>query len=293
MDALESLLSRPEPPPDSVSPWTLARFQARDLPAEQARAVGEAVRGDPGLAEALRDMERQEAAFRREMPWSAVRDEVISRALASGDGGDRAVPARMPFLARFRRALSALGPSGAGRRLAGAVALGAAAIALAVLVPWPGAEQEPGRAGSRYKADRAMEAFLLRDGRPERVEAGSTLGQGDRIQFRVSSPHSFLALLGVDGTAVVSRYIPVGGETSAPFVPGNSRPLPDSLELDGAPGPEVFVAFLSDEALLVEDLESALHDVATDGAGPRGLLDQDWQALGLAPQVSVFFVEKE
>ncbi len=81
---------------------------------------------------------------------------------------------------------------------------------------------------------------------------------------------------------------------SAEFTPGNGVALPDAFELDAAPGPEVFLAFLSDEPLLVEELEQAVHDVVTgDPDGSRAVLDEDWAARGLAPQVGVFGVEKK
>ncbi len=105
----------------------------------------------------------------------------------------------------------------------------------------------------------------------------------------MTTGHDHLVLLGMDGTGTVSRYVPVGGEVSAPFQPGQAAPLADSLLLDDAPGPEVFVALLSDAPLLVEDLEQALHDAAGEGAS-RGLLSADLDAL--APQVHVYWVEK-
>ena len=279
MAALDRLLARPEPPEGSVTPWTLARYQAGDLSRAEVREVVAAVRRDPALAARLEQLRAADARFEQQLPWERVKDSLFERA---GELPEAPLPAPVRRAPRLWRAL-----------LAGAAGAVAAVVVVSLLDPGqPVVQQTP--ITSRYKSDDAIQAFVLREGRPERVEAGALLVQGDRLQFRVSSPHSFLALIGVDGTGVVSRYEPVGGDRSAPFVPGNARPLADSLQLDDAPGPEVFLAFLSDEALLVEDLERAIHDVVTaDPGGPRAVLERDWGAAGLAPQVAIFHVEKE
>ena len=107
------------------------------------------------------------------------------------------------------------------------------------------------------------------------MESGALLGEGATLQFLISTPHSHLVLLGIDGTGTVSRYVPVGSELSQEIVPGNAVPLEDSFRLDAAPGPEVFLAFLGDEPLLVEDLEHAVHDVAAGSGGSRAVLEVD------------------
>lgn len=277
MAALDRLLSRPDLPEGSVTPWMLARFVAGDLGRAEAREVVDAVRGDPALAARLELLKADELAFEQAMPWEDVKGSIFERAERLPA---QAAPSPRPAAHRWRLALFA--------------AMGAAAaLALALLVP-PGSDPVQESIGSRYKTDETLQAFVLRDGRPERIQPGTALREGDLLQFRLSSPHAFLALVGVDGTGVVSRYEPVGGDVSAPFVPGNARPLADSLQLDDAPGPEVFLAFLSDEALLVEDLERSVHDVVTAGPeGVRALVHTDWAALGLAPQVAIFHVEKE
>ena len=280
MAALDRLLARPDPPEGSVTPWMLARYQAGDLSRGEAREILAAVWTDPALAARLERLAAEDLAFEREMPWERVKDAIFERA------------GRMPAEAPAAPRAAAGGRF--WRLLLYAAAGAAAAFALAVLVDPGQPEPQQHPLTGRYKADETIQAYVLRDGRPERIEAGARLREGDLLQFRVSSPHAFLALVGVDGTGVVSRYEPVGGDVSAPFVPGNARPLADSLQLDDAPGPEVFLAFLSDEALLVEDLERAIHDAITaEQGGPRAVLERDWQALGLAPQVAIFHVEKE
>ena len=144
---------------------------------------------------------------------------------------------------------------------------------------------------NRLKGAATLSAWQQTAGDPVRLDSGVTLGAGDAIQFTVTTTASHLALLGVDGTGTVSRYVPVGGDLSMPFTPGTNRPLPDALVLDDAPGPEVFVAFLSDEALLVEDLERAVHD-ALERRGPDALAGGAW-ADGLGADVATFVAHKE
>jgi hypothetical protein len=279
MADLERLLARPEPPDGSATPWMLTRFQAGDLSRGEAREVLAAARRDPAVAARLELLRAEDDAFEGLMPWEQVKDSIFRRA--------RELPA-VAAPAPTRRWLGAWPALVAGGLAA------AAAVVLVLLLEPAEPTIEADTLTSRYKTDDTIQAFVLRHGRPEPVAPGATLAEGDLLQFRVSSPHSFLALIGVDGTGVVSRYEPVGGELSATFVPGNGRPLADSLQLDDAPGPEVFLAFLSDEALLVEELERAVHDVVTaDPGGSRAVLDRDWSTVGLAPQVAVFHVEKE
>ncbi len=276
MAALERLLARPDPPAGSVTPWMLERFVAGDLSRSEEGQVRSALKAEPALAARLERLRAADRDFEQGMPWEEVKGGIFERADRLPDAAT--TPPRAP---------------GTWRLLLTALAGAAAALALVVLVE-PAGDPVQDHLASRYKTDELLQAFVLVDGRPERVDAGETLTEGALLQFRVSSPHSFLALIGVDGTGVVSRYEPVGGDLSAPFVPGNARPLADSLILDDAPGPEVWLAFLSDEALLVEDLERAVHDVVTASpAGARALLDRDWAASGLAPQVAIFHVEKE
>ena len=287
MAELDTLLARPDLPEGAVTPWMLARYQLGDLPREQARRVAVELKTNAPLAARLDALKRADAAFDAAMPWQAVREGIAARARRLPPLPDAPVDRTTPSRAWPSRRRT-------WRAALWGLACGAAALIVAFLLPPadPGTTDGPGP--SRYKTDATLQAFVLVEGHPQRLEAGAPLQAGDVIQFRVSSPHSFLALIGVDGTGVVSRYEPVGADVSAPFVPGNARPLADALELDDAPGPEVFLAFLSDEALLVEDLERAVHDVVTAGPGAsRAVLLEDWAEAGLAPQVALFHVEKE
>ncbi|MCK6530736.1 DUF4384 domain-containing protein [Myxococcota bacterium] len=276
------------PPDPPFSALTLARLRAGDLPPGRRDAVEAALASSPALRDLAAREEAAEAAFVAEWPWERVAEDVLVRAARLPDADRDPV---MAVLARGERRIG----SRLSWRMALAAALAAAVAVVVALLP-PGGGPLPGEdPGVRLKGRGGLSAFVLDEGEAIAIAPGTPLAAGDRIQFRLATSRSYVALLGVDGTGTVSRYLPVGGEESVPVVPGGSRPLPDSLVLDDAPGPEVFLAFCSDEALAVEDLERAVHDAldARGGAGSRGAAAVDWEGLGLAPEVAVFAVEKE
>lgn len=276
MNRLEQLLSRPEPPPAAVSPHTLRRLAAGDLPDAEAAAARAAISEDPAAAERLAALQAEDRAFLAARPFAAVQDELRRRAEALP-----AEPARRGLLGRW------LQP----RSLGWALAAVATALLLGVLLPETPTDPV-GPSPNRLKGAATLSAWQQTAGDPARLEDGVTLGAGDAIQFTVTTTASHLALLGVDGTGTVSRYLPVGGDVSLPFTPGTHRPLPDAFVLDDAPGPEVFLAFLSDEPLLVEDLERAVHDALDDG-GPDAVRDLDPRQRGIDADVATFVAHKE
>ncbi len=264
MNAVEQLFARPELPDSAVSPWRLERYLADDLPSGERSEVAAALRSDPALAARLNALKGADAAFEAAHPWESVAADLRVRSEAVDP-----LPARRRS---WRRWFAVLVPV-------------AAALALLMLRP----AEDPARSANRLKGG-GLSAMQLVEGVAQPLAAGEVLGEGAQIQLRVTTAHPWMILLGVDGTGTVSRYEPVGGETSAPISPGQGVPLSDSLVLDGSPGPEVFVALFSPEPMLVEDAEQALHDRVQD-QGPRALLEIG-SVDGIAPQAAVFWVEK-
>ncbi len=262
MSRFDALLNRPEPT-DGPSPHALRRLAAGDLPAAEAAEVRAAVQAAPALAERLTALEAEDRAFLKARPFADVKDEL------------------------FRRAESLPPPRSAGlfgavlrpRSLVWAIAAVVTALLIGMFAPLAGQGGDPlvmtPTGPNRLKGAETLSAWQPTGDAPARVESGVLLREGDVLQFTVTTTRSHLALLGVDGTGTVSRYLPVGGDLSMPFAPGSNRPLPDALTLDDAPGPEVFLAFLSDEPLLVEELERAVHD-ALEKAGTAALAEGEW-----------------
>jgi hypothetical protein len=74
-------------------------------------------------------------------------------------------------------------------------------------------------------------------------EAGTPLGQGDVVGFKVvADGHREVVVLSVDGTGTVTVFYPEPGDRPEPLVGDGFVPLPFTVKLDGAPGPEVFLA---------------------------------------------------
>lgn len=135
-----------------------------------------------------------------------------------------------------------------------------AAMALLVLVPTQ-------QSGTRTKGG----AFLIPSVtyhvmRGEEVfaqDALPSLREGDRVLFTVDpAGHDAMVLVSVDGTGHWTTYYPTTGSTPAPVAP-RPQELPESIQLDAAPGPEVFVAFFG--VTTVEEAKTMAESAYRDG----------------------------
>jgi len=136
-----------------------------------------------------------------------------------------------------------------------------------------------------------LDFFVLQDGEARPGVDGERVRPGDRVQFSYRSGGlDTLVIIGVDGAGTVTVFYPERGERPEPIEPDGRRVLEGSIELDDAPGPEVFVGVFG-----VEDVEQALELVEStyDDAGLMGVasLGHDDVDPGLA--IDVVRVEKE
>jgi hypothetical protein len=142
-----------------------------------------------------------------------------------------------------------------------------AAMALLVLVPTQrSTDRTKGGAflipSVSYHVMRGEEVFAQ--------DALPSLREGDRVQFTVDpAGHDALVLLSVDGLGHWTTYYPTAGSTPAPVAP-RPQELPESIQLDDAPGPEVFVAFFG--VTSVEEARSMAEAAYREG-GAEGLQD--------------------
>jgi len=285
MPSIEDLLARPEPAEGAVTPATIQQLVAGAVDPAAVGDLRRRIAADPESQARFDALVAQERAFDAAHPWESVRDAVVARAaelpalddegILRGFAGARPV-SRAPAAPWWRGLVPAL--------------IGVA-TAIVVFLALPGPPPAPD-GPNRIKSGEGLHGFALVEGHAQPLAAGETLGEGDRLQLQVTTTRGRLALLGVDGTGTVTRYFPVAGEVSAPWTPGAARPLPDSLVLDDAPGPEIFVAFASDDALPLDALQQALHDALDAGGGSRALLTTDWGGVDLDARVHVFHVEK-
>lgn len=125
------------------------------------------------------------------------------------------------------------------------VALGLAAsvaIALASYVFFSHPSQSPSNAGEPYlgaKGDLGLEVFCRRAGRVFQVHEGDALFAGDMLRF---VPHfeghlRYVMVVAIDAAGTMSRYFPPGSDEAA-AVDRPGEPLPGSIILDDATGPE-------------------------------------------------------
>ncbi len=119
----------------------------------------------------------------------------------------------------------------------GLIAIAAAALLWLSVGPLPGPDREilTARSGSTLIVHQA------RDGQLTHYDAGTPVGEGDTLGFQVhAGDHHSVVLLSVDGTGSVTVFF--GSEQALPLDDEGLVPLPGTVVLDGAPGPEIFVA---------------------------------------------------
>ncbi len=100
---------------------------------------------------------------------------------------------------------------------------------------------DPDYVGARG-AEAPLRVHVFRDG-ALRPWSGDPVGEGDRLGFEVvATGHRGVVLLSVDGAGQVTVFWPASGDRPEPLGGEGPVRLPGSVTLDGAPGPEVFVA---------------------------------------------------
>lgn len=164
---------------------------------------------------------------------AAARSEVAP--FSASDLRDRAqAPSASPVQANNNRAFLALIPM----MLLAAVAL---------LLAWPALQGTPtdGAVDPTYVATRGSAALQLFHLEAEGLSSYDkrALGEGDVLGFRVvPGGHQGVVVLSVDGDGHVSVFYPESGGEPQPVTGAGPVPLPGSVVLDGAPGPETFIA---------------------------------------------------
>ncbi|MEQ1571669.1 MAG: hypothetical protein ABMA64_38930, partial [Myxococcota bacterium] len=127
------------------------------------------------------------------------------------------------------------------RLFAGAFGLLAVAAVALIAVTGLGPD-DPARPEVRLRTGDAIELYEQR-GDQLQPWGGAPLGAEDVVGFKVGATgHSGVVVLSVDGAGVVSVFWPAAGDAPERITGDGLVPLPGTLTLDGAPGPELFVA---------------------------------------------------
>ncbi|MBI5497528.1 MAG: hypothetical protein HY904_21130 [Deltaproteobacteria bacterium] len=249
MEPLEFDLADPAVPPCGRTRHTLRRHFAGELDAAARADLDNHLKECLDCQAVLAELKSDEAAFKVHIPFARFADQHEKRLAAAS-------PVRTG-LSNFWKTV-----------FGGGVALAAAMTAAAfLLIPAPRPEDQ---LTERIKGGGI--GFLLRTSDGVRAgRDGETLKPGDQIQFFVKAPEDTeVVVVGVDGKGAVSVYH-VGRVVA---VDGRAAPLPDSVVLDDAVGPERFFAvygrgFAAGELKAL--VQKAAEKMVADGADLRAV----------------------
>lgn len=277
---LARILEPPPVPDGCPSEWMLQRFVAHDLVGEERRVVSGHVIHCEHCRARVEELDARDAAFLAERPFESMEAPIAERAVFLPEEPELPVP-----IAAWRRWLPVLGGT--------AVMVVTAMLTMVLLPPMiPSESAATDPTGTRIKGATSLDALLLRGDTVMEVDRGTTLVPGDRIQFRVDTgAYDHVVVIGVDGTGEVAIYQPVQGDTSVPVEPGAGRILDTAFELDAAPGPEIYVAFLTDEPIDAGDAANLVDRWITRGEADDIAGRMPHRALG--GSVEVLSVDKE
>jgi hypothetical protein len=150
----------------------------------------------------------------------------------------------------------------------------AAALLLALLVVWP-REDAP---DVRYRPGDTLNVYHLGPQGGVPYQQGTPLGENDMLGFEVAvGGHRGVVLLSVDGQGTVSVFYPKSGDSPEPLLGDGLVKLPGSVILDGAPGPEIFLALF--DTSVTEARQQVRHTYQS--GGHEALLDWAASAPGV------------
>lgn len=214
------MIALPDNDGERPSRLLLARYATGELTGDERAAIEQWLADHP---EGRAFLDEIEAARGQVAPFDAA--DLRRRASPVAEVPEVPVPANRPFPLRWL------------------IPVLVAALALVVFLPrFHPDETARTPISVRIKGDQSL--FLYRLKGEELVPyRGEKLGKGDVVGFRVvPGGHSKVVLLSIDGTGTATVFYPQAGETEPPLPAGpGDVPLPLTVTLDGAPGPEVFV----------------------------------------------------
>ena len=157
----------------------------------------------------------------------------------------------------------------------GLVALLAAVVVGFLMMGMPNdpAETDINYIGAKGAVD-ALQVAVYNDGALRPYE-GQAVGEGDRLGFQVDATgRDGVVVLSIDGNGQVSVFWPENGNAPEPLNADGVVKLPGSITLDGAPGPEVFLAVFDQTASEAKDYAQRLYQ----SGGPEALTEWAEQA---------------
>jgi hypothetical protein len=220
--------------------WMLERFLLGELDAPTTRRLEAALAAEPALQARVDALRADSLATLAGHPPELVA-RVVARRLAAAPG--RRHPWRLALLPALA---------------------GAAGLLWVTLAPGPAAPGDD----LRLKGDGpTLSLFRLGPAGPERLVDGTSVRRGEVVQvaFDLAGQRS-LVVVSLDGTGSATLHYPPGDDARAP--PG-LKALPQSFELDDAPGFERFFLVTSDRPLSALEVLAAARRLGQT-AGARG-----------------------
>jgi hypothetical protein len=239
---------------NDVRDWQLERYRLGELPDGEHLRVQDALERVPDVRRRLDDLDRSSDSLLQEHPPAAMVGALRARSA--------------------REHMAAPAPRHAWTPLAAAAIVAASLVGLAILNPW--AVTPPMGDETRVKG---LTPYLLLYRKAatevERLPPAASARAHDVVQLAYQAgTRRYGVILSVDGRGVVTRHLPVEGARAVPLTPGTPVALPQSYELDDAPGFERFVLVAADEPFAVEQVERTLrrqHEALGAGANARRL----------------------
>ena len=143
------------------------------------------------------------------------------------------------------------------------------------------------------KGRTSLHVFARQGGVIKEVSSGDILRAGDAVRFRFSTAHHagqprFVAVMGIDSQARVSRYVPARDDKLVPLSAARDGafPVDNSIILDQTGGQEIFVGLLCTRALSVDMIQLGLERFV-----PMALAGQTWEsARELFPECELLYL---
>ena len=242
-----------------IADFDLERLALGELSEDEAKTLQRALDNDTDAMARFHAIAASNDDILQAHPVADVKREVESRLRQLK--GNEALEAKASFSQKLMR-----------------WAVVAACAVFAVVMVRPDLDED---SGVRMKG---MESYLVvhkvAGNGLERLNAGALAQAGDRLQVSiVGSADQFAVVFSMDGNGQVTQHFPVDGEsaklTESPFN------LPNSYELDDAPGFERFVLFTSSQPLSVDAMRGYVRGLTHEADAqivnlPGGVYQASW-----------------
>jgi hypothetical protein len=169
--------------------------------------------------------------------------------------------------------------------LSGVTVLGAAAASWVLLIGAPSRVRRAGTDVVVPKGASVAEVVCRRRGETFPLGDGDEVRPGDELRFRVlgaDARGAYVQVGSVDGSGAYASFYPPGEGDVSVERPAAGQPLPESIRLDDAPGPERVLVVLSETPLPVSEVRAA----ALAHAARAERIDR----IGAAPVTSAWLV---